>query len=101
MTATLAGLSDREVEVLRLLAKGHNRDQIAHDLVVTPNTIRTHIQNILGKLAVRSQVQAVVWAFRNGLANPDPTHVPPPATRLRCPQCGHQLLVLGVQDNKP
>jgi DNA-binding NarL/FixJ family response regulator len=55
----LAGLTRREHEVLDLLAEGYRQDEIARRLVISPKTVATHIQRILGKLNVRSRAQAV------------------------------------------
>lgn len=63
-------LTDREREVLRLLAVGMRNDRIAEVLFVSPHTVRTHVQNIRTKLRVRSRLEAVVFALRHGLAKP-------------------------------
>jgi len=63
----LPGLTNRESEVLRLLAEGLDQEAIAHSLVISPNTVATHIQRILPKLGVRNRTQAVVHAYREGL----------------------------------
>jgi DNA-binding NarL/FixJ family response regulator len=63
----LPGLTNRESEVLRLLAEGLDQKAIAHRLVISPNTVATHIQRILPKLGVRNRTQAVVHAYREGL----------------------------------
>src|SRR5262245_20450640 len=60
----LDSLTRREHEVLDLLAKGHQQDEIARELVISPKTVGTHIQRILGKLEVRSRAQAVSVALR-------------------------------------
>jgi DNA-binding NarL/FixJ family response regulator len=60
----LASLTKREHEVLALLAEGHPQDEIAAELVISPKTVSTHIQHILGKLEVRSRAQAVAVALR-------------------------------------
>jgi DNA-binding NarL/FixJ family response regulator len=61
----LDSLTKREHEVLDLLAQGHPQDEIARDLVISPKTVSTHIQRILGKLEVRSRAQAVSVALRH------------------------------------
>ena len=60
-------LTDREMEVLRLLARGKSNKEIAHDLEVVEDTIKTHIRHILAKLDVQSRTQAVLTAVRLGL----------------------------------
>ena len=60
-------LSDREVDVLRLLATGLSNREIGELLFVTENTVKTHIVHIIGKLGVSDRVQAAVWAARHGL----------------------------------
>jgi DNA-binding NarL/FixJ family response regulator len=61
-------LSARETEVLRMLAQGLSNVEIARELCVEPSTIKTHVANVLAKLRVRDRVQAVVFAFENGVA---------------------------------
>jgi DNA-binding CsgD family transcriptional regulator len=53
------GVSDREVEVLELLAEGHSNQEIADSLFVSPNTVKTHLANLYGKLEVSRRTQAV------------------------------------------
>ena len=61
-------LSDREAEVLRLVAQGMSNAEIADELVVSQTTVKTHVASVLRKLEVRDRVQAVVLAFQSGLA---------------------------------
>jgi two-component system, NarL family, nitrate/nitrite response regulator NarL len=63
-------LTDREREVLALLADGAASDQIAKRLAIRPNTVRTHVQNILAKLGVHSRLEAASFAVRHGIAAP-------------------------------
>jgi two-component system nitrate/nitrite response regulator NarL len=67
-TLAIASLTAREREVLRLLARGLTQIDIAGKLVISPKTVGTHIQRILGKLGVHSRAQAVVLAHEQGLA---------------------------------
>lgn len=60
-------LSDREVEVLRLLATGLPNREIASILFISEATVKTHVEHIIQKLGVSDRVQAVVWAARHGL----------------------------------
>lgn len=61
------GLTGREHQVLRLLAEGSNQKQIAAELVISPKTVATHIERILGKLGVHSRAEAVAMAYRRDL----------------------------------
>lgn len=61
-------LTEREVEVLRLLARGLSNRQIADELVISEATVRTHVGNILSKLHLASRTQAALYALRGGLA---------------------------------
>ena len=60
-------LSERELDVLRLLATGLGNREIGDLLFITENTIKTHVVHIIGKLGVSDRVQAAVWAARHGL----------------------------------
>ncbi len=63
----LAGLTDREREVLALIGEGSNNAEIAERLVVTPATARTHVSRIMIKLGARDRAQLVVIAYQSGL----------------------------------
>lgn len=64
-------LTPREWEVLNLLAEGLSQNAIANELYISPKTVATHIQRILGKLGVHSRAAAVAKAFGLGLVSPD------------------------------
>ncbi len=61
-------LSEREVEVLKLLARGATNKEIALDLSIQETTVKSHVSSILGKLAVPSRTHAALYAARAGLA---------------------------------
>ena len=61
-------LSARELDVLRLIARGLENSQIAETLNISPRTAKNHVSNILAKLGLPSRVQAAIYALRSGLA---------------------------------
>jgi DNA-binding NarL/FixJ family response regulator len=63
-------LTPRELEVLRALAEGLSTPEISERLFIAPNTLRTHVQNIMGKLRVHSKLEAVAFALRHRLVEP-------------------------------
>ncbi|NJK40086.1 MAG: response regulator transcription factor [Oscillatoriales cyanobacterium RM2_1_1] len=65
----IANLSQRETEVLKLLVEGKSNPEIAGELFLSPNTIKTHVRGIMNKLSVDDRVQAAVVALRAGLVN--------------------------------
>lgn len=65
-------LSDREMEVLRLIAAGSSNAQIAEKLVISEKTVKSHVSNILSKLHLADRTQAAVYAWREGIVRRDP-----------------------------
>jgi NarL family two-component system response regulator LiaR len=61
-------LTERELEVLRLIAGGLNNREIADELVISEKTVKTHVSSILSKLHLEDRTQAAIWALRHGLA---------------------------------
>lgn len=71
-------LTARELEILRLVARGKSNREIAGDLVIAEETVHTHVSNILGKLHLASRTQAALYALKEGIASVDDI----PGTRI-------------------
>jgi DNA-binding NarL/FixJ family response regulator len=70
-------LTTRELEVLRLVAKGMSNKDVAEELFISENTVKNHVRNILEKLHLHSRMEAVMYAVRKRLLDPDHTEGPP------------------------
>jgi len=68
----LAALTEREREVMALVAEGLSNEQIAGQLVVSPATVKTHVSRAMVKLHARDRAQLVVYAYESGLVQPGP-----------------------------
>lgn len=76
-TPTGEQLTEREVEILLLLADGKDNQAIADTLIISPNTVRTHLQNLFSKMGVHSKLEAVMLASKLGLLRSPGRHEPP------------------------
>lgn len=68
-------LTDREVDVLKLVAKGLSNQEIADEMIISERTVRTHVSNILGKLQLVNRTQAALYALRDGMASLEDIHI--------------------------
>jgi NarL family two-component system response regulator LiaR len=64
-------LTERELDVLRLIANGKNNQEIAETLVISEKTVKSHITNILSKLHLSDRTQAAVYAWQSGIVRRD------------------------------
>ncbi|HRE28092.1 MAG TPA: response regulator transcription factor, partial [Anaerolineales bacterium] len=72
-------LSEREIEILKLVASGAANKEIAAQLVISPNTVKVHVRNIFAKIGVQSRTEAAVYAIKHGIvsvSNEAPTALP-------------------------
>jgi len=69
-------LTEREMDVLQLVARGQRNQEISDQLTISEATVRAHVSNILAKLRLSSRTQAAIYALREGLASLDDTHDP-------------------------
>lgn len=60
-------LTERELEVLRLIAQGLSNHEIAERMIISEKTVKTHVSNLLGKLGLEDRTQAAIWALKHGL----------------------------------
>ena len=67
----LQGLTEREREVLDLIAQGMTNNQIAEKMVISEKTVKTHVSNLLDKLGLEDRTRAAIWALKHGLGSKD------------------------------
>jgi DNA-binding NarL/FixJ family response regulator len=68
-TVLPAGLTEREADVLRLVARGYSDRQISDDLFISPRTVNAHLRNMLNKTSVANRTELSIWAFEHGLVS--------------------------------
>jgi len=68
-SASKDSLTAREIDVLRVIARGHSNEEIAEVLCISPATVRTHVSRILAKLNLNRRTQAVLYALKHGIAD--------------------------------
>jgi DNA-binding NarL/FixJ family response regulator len=73
--AAAAALTERELEVFRLIAQGLSNAEIGHELFISDTTVKTHVTRLLQKLELRDRAQAIVLAYQTGLFDPPPDPV--------------------------
>ena len=76
--SALDTLTDRELEVMREVARGLTNREIAGRLYIGDGTVKTHVARILAKLGLRDRVQVVVYAYEHGITHPGGSDPPPP-----------------------
>ena len=69
--AQVEDLTERELDVVRLVAQGLSNQAIARDLVISEKTVKSHISNILGKLHLDDRTQLAIYAIKKGLVTPE------------------------------
>jgi len=71
LPAELEGLTEREREVLEMIARGMTNHEIAEEMVISEKTVKTHVSNLLDKLGLEDRTRAAIWALKHGLGSKD------------------------------